>query len=196
MALTANTPLHHVRGEQSEISLLDNAIVFEGAMLGLSSGYGRPLVAGDPFLGHAAEYIDNTGGGNGGQTVTRYRGRYRLQVTLTGVAVTDVGKAVYATADDTLALAQAGSRVGVVDRFVATNTAIVEFQTADAGDKDLGGSVVILTKAGAPVDGTSGTGVGLAGPGSLCVDRTNAVLYINTGTAASPVWTVAGTQTT
>jgi hypothetical protein len=31
--------------------------------------------------------------------------------------------------------------------------------------------------------------------GSLLVDTTNAKLYINTGTAAAPTWTVAGTQT-
>ncbi|MBS1117393.1 MAG: hypothetical protein H6Q87_1777 [candidate division NC10 bacterium] len=55
-------------------------------------------------------------------------------------------------------------------------------------------SVYLLTKAGAPTDGTSGDGAGHAGPGSLLVDFTNANLYINTNTAASPTWTVVGTQ--
>jgi hypothetical protein len=46
------------------------------------------------------------------------------------------------------------------------------------------------------VDGTSGTGVGVIFAGALCIDVTNAKLYINTNTASSPVWTVVGTQTT
>ena len=59
-----------------------------------------------------------------------------------------------------------------------------------------GTDVVMLTKAGTPTDGTSGTGAGTAGPGSLCADYTNAKLYINTNTKASPLWTVVGAQTT
>jgi hypothetical protein len=34
-----------------------------------------------------------------------------------------------------------------------------------------------------------------AAKGTLLVDETNAKLYINTGTAAAPTWTVAGSQT-
>ena len=49
--------------------------------------------------------------------------------------------------------------------------------------------VPILTNAGAPTNGTSGTFVGQAGPGALLIDYTNAVLYQNTNTAASPTWT-------
>jgi hypothetical protein len=131
MALTANTTLHHVRGEQSEFPQ-DAVVIYEGAMLGDNSGYARGLVAGDPFLGHAAEYFDNSAGAAGDHKILRYRGRYRLQATLTGVAVTDIGKRVFASADDTLTLtAGANTMVGVVDRYVTTNTAIVEFQTQE-----------------------------------------------------------------
>ena len=131
MALSANTQLHHVRGEQSEFPQ-DAVTIYEGALLGDNSGYARGLVAGDPFLGHASEYYDNSGGSQGDHNIQRYRGRYRLQVTLSGVAVTDVGKDVYASADDTLTLNKAiNTRVGVVDRYVTTDTAIVEFQTSE-----------------------------------------------------------------
>lgn len=55
-----------------------------------------------------------------------------------------------------------------------------------------GNGAWLITKAGAP----SGTdGQGWAGKGSLLVDTAAGVLYINTGTATSPTWTVAGTQT-
>jgi len=52
-----------------------------------------------------------------------------------------------------------------------------------------------LAGAGAPTDGTSGTGAAVASPGCLYQDITNAKLYINTNTKASPLWTVVGAQT-
>lgn len=50
-------------------------------------------------------------------------------------------------------------------------------------------ATVILTKAGAPTNGTNGTGAGTALPGQLLQDTTGGVVYQNTGTQASPVWT-------
>lgn len=47
--------------------------------------------------------------------------------------------------------------------------------------------VMTLSGSGAPTDGTSGTGVSIAGPGSLYI-RTNGQIYINTNTLASPTW--------
>ena len=132
MTLTANTPLTIIRGEQSEIPAAA-VVVYEGAMLGDNgSGYGRGLVAGDPFRGHSMEYLDNSGGSAGDVAVTCLRGVYRLEVTIASVAITDVGKNVYGSADSTYTLVASGnSRVGRIVRFVTTNTAIVEFQTAD-----------------------------------------------------------------
>lgn len=52
-----------------------------------------------------------------------------------------------------------------------------------------------LMAAGTPVDGAAGTGGGWAGIGSTYRDLTAGKLYINTGTAASPTWTVVGSQT-
>lgn len=46
--------------------------------------------------------------------------------------------------------------------------------------------VRIFTGSGAPTDGT--TGAGKAGPGSVYIDYTNKVHYINNGTKASPTW--------
>lgn len=50
----------------------------------------------------------------------------------------------------------------------------------------LDNDVVVMTGAGAPVDGT--TGDNYAGPGSLYVDITGANLYVQAGTISSPVW--------
>ncbi len=49
------------------------------------------------------------------------------------------------------------------------------------------GDVIVLVKNGTP---TASDGAGNAGPGSLLIDRAAALLYINTGTMATPAWTV------
>ena len=51
----------------------------------------------------------------------------------------------------------------------------------------------IYRNAGAPTDGTTLATIALKG--ALLIDTTNAILYINTGTQASPTWTKVGTQT-
>jgi len=48
--------------------------------------------------------------------------------------------------------------------------------------------VVIMENAGAPTSGTSGTGNGFAGKGSICIDTTNGDLYVNIATKTSPDW--------
>lgn len=53
----------------------------------------------------------------------------------------------------------------------------------------LNNDVAILSNAGVPTDGTSGSFAGYAGPGALVLDYTNGSLYINIGTKASPIWT-------
>lgn len=52
----------------------------------------------------------------------------------------------------------------------------------------LNAGILILTGAGAPTNGTSGTGVGIAGPGSLYWDSTNKHWLVNQNTIASPTW--------
>lgn len=42
--------------------------------------------------------------------------------------------------------------------------------------------------SGSPSNGSSGTGAGVAAPGSLVIDTTNGVTWQNVGTKAAPVW--------
>ena len=49
-------------------------------------------------------------------------------------------------------------------------------------------NAVVILNDGAPVDGD--TGAAIANPGSLYFDTTNFVVYLNTGTLASPTWTL------
>jgi hypothetical protein len=49
--------------------------------------------------------------------------------------------------------------------------------------------------AGAPTNGTSGTLFGTAAVGALLVNTLTGKLYVNSGTVASPTWTLVGSQT-
>jgi len=63
----------------------------------------------------------------------------------------------------------------------------------DAQGRDITDGTLSIANDGTPVDGTSGTGAGVVGPGCLCIDTSNTILYINTGTRASPLWLWVGT---
>lgn len=52
-------------------------------------------------------------------------------------------------------------------------------------------NVPILTISGAPTNGASGSYQGQAGPGAILIDYTNGVVYVNSGTLASPTWSTA-----
>lgn len=59
----------------------------------------------------------------------------------------------------------------------------------------LGGDVWMFSFDAAMVDGTSGTGAGVTGPGSICGNSNDGKAYVNTNTKASPTWVAIGTQT-
>ena len=48
--------------------------------------------------------------------------------------------------------------------------------------------------AGTPTDGTSGTLAGVAEAGDVLIDTTNAILYMNSNTQASPTWQKVSAQ--
>lgn len=66
---------------------------------------------------------------------------------------------------------------------------MINIRNIQAMLKDLfDNDIMNFVGSNAPVSGTSGTGVGLGGPGSTYTDKVNARKYINLGTKASPNW--------
>lgn len=62
---------------------------------------------------------------------------------------------------------------------------------AKVGGIQLTNQCAVLDTATAPTDGTSGTYAGVANAGTLLL-QSNGTMYVNTGTKASPTWTVSG----
>lgn len=159
MALAKDSALKQVLGEVAALPVKASTEIFEGAMVGITAGYARGLVSGDLFCGHAISNADNSAvDKDGAINVSVLSGPYQLQVTLPDVAVTDVGKAVFATDDETLSLANSGSFVGFVKRYVAANTAIVEFFPGFTGTQAFVGNFSSATAgAGIPLVATTRT---------------------------------------
>lgn len=94
----------------------DNVKVYKGSFVGRdrATGYARPLVAGDEFLGIAYRQADNKVAGHtpGGINV-RLHQAVDIVHALPGVTTADIGKDVYASDEETLTLTPTGtSRVG------------------------------------------------------------------------------------
>lgn len=129
--LATDTPRSYELGDINELPVIATDIIYEGAAVGDNgSGYARPLTSGDPFRGFAEQRADNSSGAAGDINV-RVKRKGLVQLTVTSVAITDVGRPVYATDDNTFALAGIGTRIGYVERYVDTNTAVVAFDADD-----------------------------------------------------------------
>lgn len=133
MSLAENTNLPLVVGDNAVPAAAD-AVGYKGSMISISEtsgeeGYGQALVAGEVFAGHCLDDFDNTDGDDGDIDIQVRAGKYRLKVTITDVAVTNVGDTVYASDDGTYTLTEgSNSQVGKVTRYVGSNTAEVEFE--------------------------------------------------------------------
>jgi hypothetical protein len=131
----------------------DNVIIYRGSAVGSLAGYARQLVAGDTFLGFAEQKVDNTATGHasGAKNVPVRRKGY-AQLSVGSLAVTDIGKAVYASDGATFTLTQStNSRIGTVHRYISSGVGIVKF---DVGAALCLGGITVIT------DSTTGAASG------------------------------------
>lgn len=130
VTLAADSPRTEVMGDLNGIGIIAADTVFEGAMVGDNgAGYGRPLVAGDKFLGHSLEQVANESGAAGDKNIRLRTGKYRQVCSLVGL-ITDVGQPVYASDDAVLTFDPSGnSYVGKISRYESATKMEVEFET-------------------------------------------------------------------
>ncbi len=128
--LAVDSPQVLVGGDMGSVPIIASDIVFEGAMVGDNgAGYGRPLVAGDKFLGHSIFRVTNATAVAGAFNIRLREGVYRLICSLVGL-ITDVGQPVYASDDQVLTFDGGGnSYVGKISRYVSATKMEIEFVT-------------------------------------------------------------------
>jgi len=127
--LAVDTPLVMDTGDINEFPVIASDIIYEGAAVGVvpASGHARPLADGDRFVGFAEQKADNSTGAAAAINV-RVRTRGRVQLSVTGAAITDVGQPVYATDDAAFGFIPTSAVfVGYVHRYVSSGGAIVAY---------------------------------------------------------------------
>ena len=126
--LAADKVRDYSLGDHNDLPVIAADIIYEGAAVGDNgSGYARPLVAGDLFRGFALRKADNAAGAAGDITVKVVR-RGRIVLPISALAITDVGKFVYASDDDTYTLTQGSNTcIGYVSRWVSTGYGDIAF---------------------------------------------------------------------
>lgn len=190
MALETNTRQKYFIGDTAQYPVEANAVIYEGAAVGENgSGYAEPLTAGKSFLGFAAEQV--TGGAANGDTSVLVRRRGALTLYISGLAITDLGKPVYASDDGTFTLTPgANTRIGRVIQFVSTGYGIIEFGVVFP--KPTGYEVVFAgehtTVGGNAVEAKTVTGVSAD-------DLVIATLHTGSGTPRTLLTSVASANT-
>ncbi|MGQ9367704.1 cytoplasmic protein [Azospirillum sp. ST 5-10] len=129
--LTADQPRTYLQGDINDLPVIATDIIYQGAAVGDNgSGYARPLQAGDPFRGFAETQVDNASGSAGDKHV-RVRTRGLIRLAISSLAITDVGKDVYASDDNTFTLTQgSNTRIGHVTAWMSTGVGVVAFEAA------------------------------------------------------------------
>lgn len=124
--LALNTPRDFEIGQRNDLPMATATTIFEGAAVGMTSGYARPLNAADQFVGFAKEKVVNAGA-NGAARI-RVQDSGKVVLPISGAAITDIGKAVYASDDNAFTFtATSNSYIGRVVRFVSTGVVVVAF---------------------------------------------------------------------
>lgn len=131
--LAANANRAIQLGDIDHAPVIASDIIYGGAAVGIvkASGHARPLVAGDRFAGFAKAKADNSSGAAAAINVELSK-KGQIELTVTGVLITDRDQPVYASDDDTFTMLPASgttsnSFIGHVKRFVSTGVAIVEY---------------------------------------------------------------------
>lgn len=127
MALSANREIdRYVDQQLRSLDLAGGVHVYKGALLEINdAGYVRPATGAGTFAGIAYEEADNTAGDDGDLTVRAYtQGDFDLPVA--GLVAADVGRPIYAAADDLLTFAaQSTTPVGHVLSLSTAGRAVI-----------------------------------------------------------------------
>ena len=143
--LSAATARIYVQGDIDDLPVKASSAIYEGSAVGFVSGYHRQLAVTDEFAGFAMQDVASQT--SDGDAKVKVRKSGRVVLTLTSVAVTDVGKALFASDGNTFTLTQGtAAHVGRVTGVYGTNLAIVAFDANRAG---IGGQLAELTDSSA-----------------------------------------------
>lgn len=112
MTLTANADVARpIDQDIRQYPVAASVHIFKGSWVGLDpAGLAKPFVPGDVLIGLAYEESDNSTGAASAKKI-RVWVQTDVSFALTGLADKHAGRAVYATADDAIALGRSPGRI-------------------------------------------------------------------------------------
>lgn len=134
--LAANKQRAFELGLMNDIPVIASTKIYEGAAVGVvaATGHTRPLTSTDIFAGFATRQADNSAGA-AAAIYCNVQISGEVELTVTGVTITDLRQPVYATDDDTFTMNPIGGVfVGFVKRFVSSGVAVVCFDAPNMRD--------------------------------------------------------------
>jgi len=159
MALSANAQVNHfVDQEVREFPVGAAVHIYRGGNAGLDpAGYLKAFEPGDLFAGIAYEESDNTSGAAGAKNCRVYvQGDFEL--TITGVALTDIDAPVFATADDAQGFTgHPDAYMGKVVNYLAASTALVRLRAWGEKPPNGIGSIELVVTGHEHFTGTGAT---------------------------------------
>lgn len=139
--LSAALARTYLQGDLDDLPVKASSAIYEGSAIGFTAGYHRQLASGDEFCGFSLQDVPSQT--SDGDAYVRVRTRGRVVLTITSVAVTDIGKPVYASDGNAFTLTPGtDAHIGRVTGVYGTNLAVVAF---DAHRGGLGGQIALLT---------------------------------------------------
>lgn len=127
--LAVDTARDLIIGKLNDIPVIASDIIYEGAAVGIvtASGHARPLTSADKFAGFAQTKCDNSAGSAAAKNV-KVISSGKIQLSVSGAVITDVGQPVYATDDNAFGFTPVGGvYIGRVIRFVSSGVVEVQF---------------------------------------------------------------------
>jgi len=126
--LTKDVTRVYELGDINELPVAAGELIYQGAVIGYnSSGYVRNLNNTDNFAGFAEDHIDNSTGLDGAKRI-RIRKRGSILLEITGITLTDLGRAVYATNNNSFTLSPTNAvYIGQISKIEDSGLAVVEF---------------------------------------------------------------------
>lgn len=128
MTLSADANVNRYVDQQLRtLAVKASTTIYRGSLVGVdrANGYARALDAGDQFQGLAYEQCDNSSGSNGDREVTLFT-QGDFEFALAGTTKTAIGRAVFASDDNTLTLSGGSAcYVGLIVDVPATGSIIV-----------------------------------------------------------------------
>lgn len=187
MTTLAKSKVRAYESGYNELPVIAADIIYQGAAVGDDgNGYAQPLSAGNPFRGFADDDADNAAGAAGDKTV-KLKTEGKVQLAISGLGITDVGKDVFASDDDTFTLTQStNTRIGFVYRYVSSGIGIVQFNANNG---------IVAEVAGTLTGTTDGTIADIAASAGACAGgSTPTAAQVDTAIATAVATIVTGTN--